>query len=240
MYLYPCITEEEIQKRYTLNSYFQREGSRYSGYASQEIALRATFHKLLCNLNHKNVKGFSLLNVGCGYGFLLSEAKPYFQYRVGVDFSIEAVKHASQHADKVILGSIESIPSTEKYDCIICNQVIEHIYQPLAFIDKLKTHLNKSGNIILSTPWMNGPLYKLMRKRWPSFKLPEHIAYYDTMSLKNLMESGKLVNIRKVPYPHAFPLSLIAEKLHLKIGGFCGKWNIWVPGTTIAMVGNIQ
>lgn len=238
-YLYPRLTEQEIQKLYADDSYYVGNGTGYSEYASQERALKATFRKLLRNLNKENVKGLSLLDVGCGYGFLLSEAKPYFKYRVGVDISSEAVKLASRHAEKVFRGGIETILSTEQFDCIICNQVIEHVYEPLAFIEKLKAHLNKSGNIVLSTPWMNGPLSKLMGKRWPSFKIPEHVAYYDEMSLGRLMKQAKLRNVRKIPYPHAFPLSLIAEKFRVNISGFWGRWNIWVPGTTIAMVGNM-
>jgi len=37
-------------------------------------------------LHKRNVTGGKLLEIGCGFGFLLDEAKNYFDYRIGTDF----------------------------------------------------------------------------------------------------------------------------------------------------------
>ena len=70
------------------------------------------------------------LEVGCGYGFLLDEAKPYFDYRAGIDFS-GAVKSASERADRVYQGDLDIIPDEERFDCIILVSVIEHVHKPV-------------------------------------------------------------------------------------------------------------
>jgi hypothetical protein len=86
---------------------------------------------------------------------------------------------------------------------------------------------------------MNSPLRKVMGRRWPSFKIPEHILYFDAKSLSDLMEKAGLTNVRALPYPHAFPLALIASKLGLPLPRVFGNVNVWVPTTTVAAYGSI-
>ena len=91
-YLYPRLTEEAMQLVYQDPAYFQGGESGYSdtSYFEQESALRATFKALLRNLQKRGMTGGDLLEVGCGYGYLLDEARTYFRRRVGTEFSPEA------------------------------------------------------------------------------------------------------------------------------------------------------
>ncbi len=72
---------------------------------------------------------------------------------------------------------------------------------------------------------------------WPSFKIPEHILFFDKNSLYRLMSQAGLIKIQSLPYLHAFPLSLVAAKLGIFLPQVFGKINIWMPGTTIALYG---
>ena len=231
-YLYPRLTEAAITQFYEQDSYYEGGESGYSdtGYSDQERALRATFKKMIENLEKRGLTGGSLLEIGCGFGFLLEEAKPYFSYRVGTEFSSEGVRQSALRADAAYAGGVESVPTEDKFDCIISLQVIEHVYDPLDFVQKLAAHTNPGGTIVLGTPDIGGMLKRVMGRRWASFKVPEHVLYFDATTLSRLMSEAGLLDIKRIPYPHAFPLALIASKFHMPIPGGNWKYQHLGPG----------
>ena len=78
---------------------------------------------------------------------------------------------------------------------------------------------------------------KLMGKRWPSFKLPEHILYFDSRTLHRLFEQCGVTDIQPMPYAHAFPLPLIAAKLGVRLSPDWNRHSLWLPATTVACLG---
>jgi len=236
-YLNPRLTEDEMLKEYASDAYFDggdglNEG--YSDYSEQEKSLRPTFSRFLKLLSDRGMTGGSLLEVGCGYGYLLDEATPYFTHRVGTDFSEIAVEKAAVYADQIFHGGVDVLPEDAQFDCIISVEVIEHIYDPKAFVEGLYRHLKPGGYLILATPDMGSAWRKVMQHRWPSFKLPEHVTYYDAGTLNELYQCCGFEAAENLSFPHAFPLSVFLEKLKL---GFlpAPKVNIWFPAVVLAM-----
>ena len=236
-YLYPRPTEAAMLNLYADDNYFEGEAEGYTSYADQELALRQTFKRLLFNLKQHSLTGGKLLEIGCGYGYLLDEAKGLFELRVGTDFSAKAVQQAKTRADLVYCGGIEQIPKKEKFDLIVATQVIEHVYQPRSLIEQITQHLQPGGVAVIATPDMGSFWRYLMGHKWPSFKLPEHILYFDRRSLSQLMVEVGLSDIKSLPYPHAFPLPLVAQKLGIKLSGNLNNLNLWMPKTTLALYG---
>ncbi len=241
-YLYPRLTEPAITRFYEQDSYYKGGESGYSdtGYSDQERALKATFKKIVKNLDKRGLTGGALLEIGCGFGYLLEEARRCFEYTVGTEFSAEGVRQSSNKADEVYEGGVESLPPDSKFDCIIALQVIEHVYKPLEFVQKLALHANPGCSIVLGTPDIGGMLKKVMGRRWPSFKIPEHVLYFDATTLSTLMRQAGLGDIKPLPYPHAFPLALIASKFSIPLPAALGNINIWVPETSIALYGKVE
>ena len=240
-YLYPRLIESAMQAKYRESSYYAGGESGYgeTSYRAQEAALRATFLRLLQNLAKRGLTGGDLLEVGCGYGYLLDLARPFFASRTGTDFSPEAAEIARATDAEVFVGGIEQLPPGSKFDCVLATQVIEHIYDPLPFVKRLVSHTKPGGHIVLATPDIGGALRKVMGTRWPSFKVPEHVAYYDFHTLSSLLEQAGLGDVRRIPYPHAFPFSLIGSKFGLPLPSFLGHLKIWVPATCVAAYGTV-
>ncbi len=236
-YLYPRLTETNMLKLYADNCYFEGKDQGYINYSDQEMALRTTFKRLMLNLKKRNLTGGRLLEIGCGYGYLLDEAENFFQVRVGTDFSEGAVQQASNKADRVYCGGIEQIPVEEKFDLIIATHVIEHVYQPKDFLKQILNYLKPGATVVIATPDMGSFWRHLMGHRWPSFKLPEHILYFDKRSLSSVMEQMGLEKVKHLPYPHAFPIPLVAAKLGIKIPSGLNHLNLWMPATTLALYG---
>lgn len=237
-YLAPRVVEKQMLSLYERDDYFGRsDGEGYTDYSKQEDALRRTFRRLVAHLVKEGFTGEALLEIGCGFGYLLDEARPYFQRRYGTDFSGNAVRSAQRFATEVWLGGVDSVPEYDQFDCVIATHVIEHVYHPRAFVEALVHRLKPGGKILIAAPDFGGFWRKLMGNRWPSFKFPEHVLYFDANSLCRLMEECGLSSVKVVPYPHAFPLSLVASKFGLNLPGPLGRSNLWLPATTIACTG---
>lgn len=234
--LYFCatrLTPRSVAGLYAHHDYF--EGQGYNSYAAQEPALRLTFRRFLKKLNDRFPLQGALLEIGCGYGYLLDEARPYFQRRVGTDFSPQAVKQAAACGAKIYQGDIGGLPHDDRYDCIILAQVIEHVYHPVPLLRAIRDKLKAGGVVAVATPNIGSLWFPLMGRKWASFKIPEHVAFYNRQTLNRLLASAGFRDIHTVPYLHAFPLALIANKLAIRTPARLGRWSFWIPGTTIAM-----
>src|SRR5437870_9905131 len=240
-YLYPRLIESAMQEAYRQSSYYEGGACGYAdtSYTAQESALRATFKRLLHNLAKRGLTGGDLLEVGCGYGYLLDEARSLFSRRVGTEFSAQGAEIARATGAEVLVGGIEQVSPERKFDCIVAIQVIEHVYQPLSFVKQLASHTKAGGYIVMATPDIGGALRRTMGRRWPSFKVPEHVVYFDFQSLRALMYQGGLTDVRRLPYPHAFPLGLIAAKFRLSMPPVLARVKMWVPATTVAAYGRV-
>jgi SAM-dependent methyltransferase len=201
--------------------------------------LRATFKCMLRNLVRRGLTGGDLLEVGCGYGFLLDEARPWFRRRTGTEYSQAGAARARETGAEVFVGGIDQLPRDARFDLAVAIQVIEHIYEPVTFAEDLVRHIKPGGYVVLATPDIGGALRKVMGVRWPSFKVPEHVVYFHFHSLQKLMIGAGLIDIARLPYPHAFPLGLIAAKFGLSLPHALARINLWVPATTVAASGRV-
>ncbi len=241
-YLYPRLSVGAMQQIYREPSYYEGGSSGYRdrSYTSQEPSLRATFRRLLVNLDNRGLSGGQLLEIGCGHGYLLDEARPFFDRRFGTDFSPEIAAIARHTGAEVFVGGIEQVPADLKVQCVIATQVIEHVYDPLSFVEQLVDHTLPGGHIVLATPDIGGVLRKIMGRRWPSFKTPEHVVYFDFRTLSSVMGRAGLDPIRRLPYPHAFPTGLLAAKFGITLPGWLARIQMWVPATTVAAYGTVR
>lgn len=96
------------------------------------------------------------LEIGCGEGgFSVHLINIYHCEAWGIEFEEAQGKKASEKLHKVLIGDVEVLVDKlpEAYfDTIICNDVLEHIYDPYTVLSKLKTKLKHGGKIVSSIP----------------------------------------------------------------------------------------
>jgi SAM-dependent methyltransferase len=222
-YLSPRLAGHAIRDHYASGDYFEGGESGYASYGGQEAGLRRTFRRLLRQLARHGLTGGSLLEVGCGYGFFLDEAAPYFDARYGTEMSSTAAAQTKGDDLTVYVGGIDAAPADLKVDLIAAFHVIEHIYDPLAFLRGAARHLRPGGAVVLAAPDMGSFWRLLMGGAWPSFKYPEHVAFYDARTLPTLMRKARLTHLERLPYVHDFPLDEILRKLRARPPPCCGR-----------------
>jgi 2-polyprenyl-3-methyl-5-hydroxy-6-metoxy-1,4-benzoquinol methylase len=228
-----------MSEHYRSEEYFEGDQVGYSSYREQESSLRLTFRRLLGALRERGLTGGTVLEIGCGHGFFLHEAEGYFRHRVGTDMSEAAAAMASGRADQVWVGGADAVPGGERFDLVLALHVVEHVYDPQTFVQRLVRLAKPGGHVLLATPDAGSFWFRWMGTRWPSFKFPEHVVFFDERTLTRLFHSAGLREMFKVPYPHAFPLAEVFRKVGIPLRRRAGKRTIWIPGTTVAMAGRI-
>lgn len=118
--------------------------------------------------------GFKLLDVGCGWGGLLSRAVTHYGIEKGVGLTLSEAQHshiAALHESRIqaILSSYASHPRDEKYDGIISIGAFEHFVRPnmpsdekidvyRGFFERCSGWLSPGGRLSLqSITWGNIP-----------------------------------------------------------------------------------
>ncbi len=98
-----------------------------------------------------------ILDVGCGYGKLILQAKKEFPDNkfTGVDLNpanVSIAKKSASFSDFFVMD-IESLHfRSESFDIVFCADTLEHAYNPSAALKELSRVLKKGGFMVLSVP----------------------------------------------------------------------------------------
>jgi 2-polyprenyl-3-methyl-5-hydroxy-6-metoxy-1,4-benzoquinol methylase len=142
----------------------------------------------------------SILEIGCQSGFLLSELQKKFSCRaVGIEpGSVQSVPENITFINDFFPS--ESLGDA-KFDVIICQAVIEHVFDPLAFLKSIKKHLNPSGIVLIQVPDCTGHFAGGDIGLFSH----EHISYFTTTSLEYAVRLAGFSSIEitnKIPGGH--------------------------------------
>ena len=238
-FLQPRPTVEAMLALYSDERYFHDSSSPgYEDYRGQEQALRLTFRRFLGQLERANATSGELLELGCGLGYFLSEAAAHYTGLTATDYSLGALDEIAPSLADTYLGGLDAVPLEKQFRCVAMIQVLEHIYDPVGHLRAVRERLHPDGVAAVVVPNYNSPLRWLLQKRWPSFKVPEHVMYFQEASLRKAFELAGYRRTTTLPYPHAFPLSLLLRKFGIQAPTRLGRQVVWIPTTCVAMLGN--
>jgi 2-polyprenyl-3-methyl-5-hydroxy-6-metoxy-1,4-benzoquinol methylase len=112
----------------------------------------------MINRNYNKKKpASSILDIGCGYGTLLSYASEVYGAN-GTCLDVTPYLKSSimeKYSLSFITGNIEKdpLPAGKRYDIIIMTEVLEHLnFQPVPTLKKIYDSLQEDGVFFISTP----------------------------------------------------------------------------------------
>ena len=150
--------------------------------------------KILKRLLNKNDK-LKILDFGCGVGTISLYLANLGHEVTSIDISNKAIDQAKKSAEFLGLSNKinfltlkDSIPflNGKIFDLILLIEVIEHLPNDKETLKSLTLHLKKGGYMVISTPSVNAPLFKLGLLN--SFdKSVGHLRRYDETQLISLM-----------------------------------------------------
>lgn len=167
---------------------------------------QARFYGLL-----KQTGAHSVLEVGCGEGFLLN----YLARQgdgldlCGVDISLEAVNYASQHGltrGHFAVASGYELPfASHSFDLVICSEVLEHLTDVEGAVTELQRVTRRY--VLLSVPWE--PYFRFFTALAVRVGLgpePGHVQFWSGRAFHSLVTRSfaRVVDIRRsFPYQMA-------------------------------------
>lgn len=186
--LAPLPTPEVLAALYGSAAYFEGADSvGYASYADDAPQFSLTFRRKLQHLLRFGAVT-DLLEVGCGPGYFLAEAKREgIAGLVGVDFNPWAIEQARRHGIEAHVGSLDALPAGRAFDAAVMLDVLEHVTDPFAFLEHVHRLLRPGGRLLIMTPNIRSLLAYVSGRRWVSFKIPEHVYYYSPRSIRLLL-----------------------------------------------------
>lgn len=141
-----------------------------------------------------------LLDIGCASGEFLVAARDRGFDVSGVDISDYAVSAAKQkYGLDVRKGSLaECAFESGSFDIITAGDVIEHIKDPLAFLNEANRLLRSGGVLYLAVPDFSGLHYRVMNlivkfNHKNYFVLPHHVFHFTGATLEKLLVKAGFV-----------------------------------------------
>jgi SAM-dependent methyltransferase len=188
----------------------------------EERGRRRTARRLL-NLLGMYVARGRLLQVGCGYGLLLDEARRSGYEVEGVEVAIEAARYAREQLGLPVREVAVEVAAFEgeRYDAVLLIDVLEHLDDPVAVLDRLLARLAPDGVLMIVTPDPSSLVARAAGSRWWCY-VPAHCCLIPRRTLHQLITARGLVVVEDVASVHSFTLRYWLAGLGER-GGWSGR-----------------
>ena len=146
----------------------------------------------------RSVPNGRALEVGCGNGNFLSRLKRHGWHVNGVDLSAHAVAAAKQNFDiDVFHGQLDDAPfPAETFDYIHLSHVVEHFFDPLKTMKKVRDLLKPGGIIYIEVPNAASVSVKISKEFWYGWDPPRHLFMFTPETLDSLLQKAGLKRIK--------------------------------------------
>lgn len=148
----------------------------------------------------------TVLDVGCGNGYIASRLAEMGYSVVGVDASEEGVaiaRNAHPNVRFEVCSAYDDLSHfVENVDLVVSSEVIEHLYRPKLFLDNVYKVLRSGGHVILTTPY-HGYLKNLalsLFDYWDKHHTVDweggHIKFFSERTLKKMLMDCGFQNVQ--------------------------------------------
>jgi SAM-dependent methyltransferase len=127
-----------------------REG-RDGSYVDLDLRPRGGHAKLVSAVG----SGRRVLDIGCSTGYLARILSERDNRVVGIEFDPDAAVRAREWCDEVFVGDAETVELPRRlgaFDVILCADIVEHLRDPVRFLERKRPLLRDGGRLVLSTP----------------------------------------------------------------------------------------
>ncbi len=144
-------------------------------------------------------KPAGILDVGCRTGdFLLHFEDDIL--REGVELADEYVDIARQRGLHIYNDFLENIHVDKKYDIVSCLAILEHLTEPVKFLNAVNNLVNDQGLLVILVPGfecLKEKILGLTGIRWHMYSPPEHLNFYSRHFLDHFMKQKGFTLVRR-------------------------------------------
>lgn len=193
MSVHPFPTAADLATLYD-DAYFANDSDGELGYESYAAFRPALDRTFLTNLGllTRYVQHGRLLELGCAEGYFLAHANAHGFDVEGIELAAGAATRAAQLSGAPVhAGSLETFPQAPAtYDVIAAWDVIEHVADPAAALDRCAALLKPGGWFAATVPDPDSWTHGLLGRKWFGWNaLREHPVYFPRATLKRALEA---------------------------------------------------
>ena len=158
----------------------------YDDYRHEAPLYIRTFEKRYRLVEEFTPKPGRALDIGCAAGFFLHVLQQRGWDVAGVEPSTAIARHATETygITNIHVGDLAAAPFAPKsFDLITMWDVIEHIPEPIAFLETAVSLLKDDGVLILETQNLDSRFARMLGKRWHHYKHLEHLYHFDPKTI---------------------------------------------------------
>ncbi|MEM7620841.1 MAG: class I SAM-dependent methyltransferase [Pseudomonadota bacterium] len=198
---FDALSEKEVGEIYeTYQLYFQGQGGEQkifiSGVGKPRSAILTEHYFEHATLLAENQHPPSWLDVGCGRGDLLRALSKHDNawHLFGTDLG-DKYKATVEEIEGVQTYFADGVDALQDcFDVISMSHVLEHISQPVSFLEKLHSHLNNNGHLLIAVPnWHQNPFDLLIADHYIHFTLDALSRLVESVGFKIITASDTLI-----------------------------------------------
>jgi SAM-dependent methyltransferase len=185
-------TVPNIAKRNTRRAYESIYGddSLLSEYLGPE---RAAFYEEVAAISAQQAPR-AVIDVGCGAGNLLRSVveKTTPERVVGIDYASAGVRRAKQlvPAGEFLAESLYDVDLDEKFDLVLCTEVLEHLRDPRGAVEVLVRLCARPGAIVITVPDGAQDTWEGHRNFWTESELEGFLRGYGEVEVSRMSSDG--------------------------------------------------
>lgn len=187
---WPLKQEKEYEDLYT-EKYYKEIWGYSKGTDMQVGRSKKATTKSFIKLLHTYKRGGSVLDIGCGLGYLLLFLQ---QDNYGYDvYGVELSKFAQEISEErigkgKIFTNVKQIKKKKmQFDVILLFDSMEHIPDQDKLLTDIEMLLAPDGNVFVIMPAADSLAAKIMGKYWIEYK-KDHVLFYTKRALKQQLE----------------------------------------------------
>lgn len=198
--LYPWPNPLEIRNYYPDSYWFDPSSGTADQLANtwRRFVLRDHVNFVQRALAESGLNG-PVLDVGCGGGLLLRELNLPLGRAIGLDFSIDAARVAwTTNGVPVACGALPRSPFRRaSFAAVTMFHVLEHLYDPAAYLEAAHRLLMPEGRLIVQVPNAACWQFLLFGEAWNGLDIPRHLIDFKEQDLVNLLEYSGFEVLRR-------------------------------------------
>lgn len=213
---------QDIPEKEDIGSYYQSD-NYISHSDTKEGLVNRLYHRIraITLRSKRNLitsqSGLSkgrLLDIGCGTGAFLHAMKESGWSIQGLEPDPGAREKAANlyGLDVQPIEALESL-SPGSFDVITLWHVLEHVYDPSAYVVEFKRLLKPGGLLVVAVPNYTSYDAESYGAFWAAYDVPRHLSHFSPQSMQLLMKKGGLeVKAMKPMWFDSFYVSMLSER----------------------------
>ncbi len=190
-----------LEKLYKESFWHDRSQSAYNTALLRQLRFRNG--RLIARLRSiaKKKPDFAMLDIGSGRGdifLVLRHEFPRAHFH-SVDLAFKVAIQGIEH----FRGSFEEVDFQGRtFDVITSQHNIEHVYNPLNYLRKAASLLNKDGVIFIATPNVDALEFHIFQKKLycAGYSIPRHLTLFNAAAFQILVNGVKELKIEQLDY----------------------------------------